>query len=454
MEKIDHQNFNKLFDQAILNIKMLIKIKSFYQVGNDKFPYGKDVHDALDFMINLANQLGFKTKIGKEKRYGYAEYGSGSEILGILCHLDVVPPGDLNKWDNPPFEPIIKDGYLYGRGAIDDKGPAVISLYALKYLIDQGFMPKKRIRIIFGLTEETTWDSIEVYLKNEEKPTLAFVPDGYFPLVYAEKTILNLLIKEEKPQQNFRITGGEVFNVTCDRATYVGPNTKQLIKILEKMQYSYEQNDKEITVLGKVAHGSKPEEGINAGLQLIMALSKLKIHRDDKEKQSKLVKWVSKNLKFDVSAKKIFGKIKDESGILTVNVGIVEFNKDSNYIACDLRIPIHFKKTDIINKLKQSLAKYQLVIEEKSMKKSLYFDKKSPIIQKLLSVYRYVTNDNREPLAIGGGTYARSIDNAIAFGAIFDNQTSTEHKYNECVAVADLKKAMEIYVHAIKALNE
>lgn len=447
MSNINKKLFNELFDQAIDEIKQLIKIKSFSQEGNDIFPYGKDVHNALEYMINLGKKLGFNTKLGDKKRYGYIEYGKGSEMIGILCHLDVVPPGDLTKWYNPPFEPIIKNGNLYGRGSIDDKGPAVINLFALKYLVDSKFIAKKRIRLIFGLTEETSWDSINFYLKNEEIPAISYTPDGYFPIVYAEKTIVNLLITEKKPKQDFTIIGGVAFNVTCDSATYSGPHSNELIKILKLRDYKYDEDKNNIKVLGKVAHGSKPQEGINAGIQLIMALSEI-------NDQSKLIKWIKDNLQFDVHLSKIFKNLEDESGKLTINIGLVNFNKKENFIGCDIRIPVHFKKEEIISKLNDSINKYGLIIEEKSTKKSLFFDKKSPIIKKLLKVYQKVTKDNSKPMAIGGGTYARSMDNCVAFGAIFDSKTSTEHQYNESVAIADLKKGMEIYIRAIEALNK
>lgn len=447
MSNINQKLFNQLFDQAISEIKQLIKIKSFFQDGNDILPYGKDVHDALEYMINLGKKLGFNTKMGDKKRYGYIEYGTGSEMIGILCHLDVVPPGDLTKWDNPPFEPIIKNGILYGRGSIDDKGPAVINLFALKYLVDNKFIAKKRIRLIFGLTEETSWDSINFYLKNEEKPTIAYTPDGYFPIVYAEKTIINLLITEKNPQQEFTITGGVAFNVTCDSAIYSGPHNNELVKVLKIKDYKYYEDKNEIKVLGKVAHGSKPEDGVNAALQLIIALSEI-------NNDSKLIQWIKDNLQFDVHISKIFKNLEDESGKLTINVGLVNFSKKENFIGCDIRIPVHFKKEEIISKLNDSISKYGLVIEEKDTKKSLFFDKKSPIIKKLLKVYQKVTKDKSKPLAIGGGTYARSMDNCVAFGAIFDSKTSKEHQYNESVTISDLKKGMEIYIRAIEALNK
>ncbi|WP_338968459.1 Sapep family Mn(2+)-dependent dipeptidase [Spiroplasma endosymbiont of Lonchoptera lutea] len=444
---INEQRFNDLFQTSLEEIKAIIKVPSFSNGEvNEQYPYGKNVHQVLEDVIDLGKKLGFKTKLGTQNRYGYIEYGAGKELIGILCHLDVVPPGDLSKWEFPPFEPTIKNDILYGRGVIDDKGPAIINLFALKYLVDEGFIPQKRIRLIFGITEETTWDSIKHYMNNEEKPKFAYTPDGYFPFVYAEKTILNLKIIEKNPQQDFTVNGGAVYNVTCDQAEYRGSQLETLITVLEQNKFLYKKQDNKVIVLGKAAHGSKPQEGINAGLQLVMALATI-------NNDSKLVMWIAQQLRLDPNAINIFTNIEDESGKLTLNVGFIEMNSKTNFIGCDFRIPVHTDVNVILKKLEASLAPYNLVIEQVDLKEKLFFDKNSLIVKKLLNVYQQATNDMSQPLAIGGGTYARSMENCVAFGAIFDSNTSTEHQYNEQVLISDLKKAMKIYIQAIIALD-
>lgn len=445
---IDDNKINQIFSNSIESLKELLKIPSFYnkEMVNEEYPYGKDVHRALEYVINLGKEMGFKTKLGDKSRYGYIEYGEGDGLIGILCHLDVVPPGDLSKWENPPFEPVIKDDYIYARGAIDDKGPAIINLYALKYLVDQGIKFKNRIRLIFGITEETTWDSINFYIANEEIPNIAYTPDGEFPLVYAEKTILDLKIVENQPEQDYSISGGAAYNVTCDQAIYKGSQQELLINQLKEHNFEYKLENNELVVLGRAAHGSKPNEGINAGLRLLIALSKI-------NSDSKLTKWVSEELKLDVNANKIFNDLTDESGKLTINIGIINFSSKENWIGCNLRIPVHTSSEIILDKLNNSVKEYNLVVEKVDLKKKLFFDKKSIIVTTLLNVFQKHSKNSQEPIAIGGGTYARSMDNCVAFGAIFDSSTSTEHKYNEKVSLTDLKLAMKIYVDAIVALD-
>lgn len=142
-------------EECIESIKRLVRIPSVLNEGEGDTPFGKDIQFALEDALTLCRELGFSTYIDPKGYYGYAEVGSGEESLAILCHLDVVPAGDLNNWDTPPFEAVLKDGFLYGRGTQDDKGPSMAALYAVKALMDAGVEFDKRIRFIFGTDEET-----------------------------------------------------------------------------------------------------------------------------------------------------------------------------------------------------------------------------------------------------------------------------------------------------------
>jgi len=160
-----HQN------EAIASLKTILSYPSYLQ-EDDETPFGKDIQAVLEKTLEITEGLGFRTYIDPDGYYGYAEIGEGEELFAVLCHLDVVPPGNLTLWDSKPFEPIIKDGYIIARGTEDDKGPTMAALYAVKALLDAGETLNKRVRFIFGVDEENLWRCLGRYNEKEEKAIL------------------------------------------------------------------------------------------------------------------------------------------------------------------------------------------------------------------------------------------------------------------------------------------
>ena len=106
----------------------LIKFKSVStETNNINEPFGNECKKALDYFLNLGKSMGFKTK-NVDNYCGYVEFGTGEELVGIIGHLDVVPALESDGWSTPPFESSIRDGKIFGRGSIDDKGPVVAAL--------------------------------------------------------------------------------------------------------------------------------------------------------------------------------------------------------------------------------------------------------------------------------------------------------------------------------------
>ena len=208
-----------MFDKFIENYKNeiinsvceLIKFKSISQeTTNSDMPFGQECKNALNYTLALAEKLGFKTK-NLDEYCGYIECGEGEELVGIIGHLDVVPANIEDGWTTPPFEVNIRDNKIYGRGAIDDKGPVVASLYAMKAVLDSDVKLNKRVRLILGLNEEKAWKCIDYYKKiGEEIPTIGFSPDADFPCIYAEKGILSI-----KLAHPFLIKNMSILNIDC-----------------------------------------------------------------------------------------------------------------------------------------------------------------------------------------------------------------------------------------------
>lgn len=434
------------FNEAIEKIKEIVSIPSYASATTKDAPYGENVLKVLHYAIDLAKSLGLKTYIDSENKYGYVEYGSGEEIFAILGHLDVVPPGNLEEWNVHPFKPKLIDDILYGRGVLDDKGPTIIILYCLKYLKDNNYQPKRRIRLIFGLTEETTWDSINTYMKKEGTPNFGFTPDGLFPLTYAEKTIIDFDIIGA-PDKLIKVAGGDAYNVTCSTCITENVDLAKFYQIGHEKNYRIEKQENKVIIHGTPAHGSRPNEGVNAGLRSLLILKELNYDHP-------LINFVTEILKEDTALKSYFGQYDDESGSFTINVGIVSINEKESKLGCNIRIPVHTPKEIILKQLEKILSPYNLTINIQHYDKPLYMPLDSPIVTELMKIYQEVTNDKEsKPIAIGGGTYARSMPNCVAFGAIFDEKTSTEHQYNESIKIKELWDSMLIYVRAISTLG-
>jgi predicted dipeptidase len=442
IEKLDDLIINKK-SEFFHDLKEIIDIPSVNSESGE-YPFGENIDKVLKKTLSICEKLGFKTYYNKY--YGYAEIGEGEELVGVLGHLDVVPAGNLGDWETEPFNMIIKDGYVYGRGVQDDKGPLLASIYAIKLLDEIGYKFKKRIRVIFGTDEELLWRGIEKYKENEEIPKISFTPDSKFPLVYAEKGLLQLKIYSEE-QSHLKLIGGNALNSVPDEIEI--DNIDKLKDEMDKLGYEYLIRNGKIVVLGKSTHAKDTEKGINAIERILIALKNI-------GQTSNLINFVVNEIGEDPYARKIFDECKDEdSGYLKFNIGKINIDRNYQEIGVDIRIPVTIKKEFVLEKLREKTNKYNLKIEEIDWLQPVYFSKEHFLYKILLETYREETKDfTSKPISSGGATYARALDNCIAFGATFPNGESTEHKPNEKAKVEDLIKSIKIYAKAIYKICE
>jgi succinyl-diaminopimelate desuccinylase len=424
----------------------LVRIPSVCNEGGGGYPFGEAVDQALRKALQIASDLGFRTQYGEGGYYGIAEIGEGKEMLGILGHLDVVPAGKLTDWKRNPFDPAEKDGLLYGRGTQDDKGPLVASMFAVKALLDAGVKFNKRVRFIFGTDEETLWRCINRYKEKEETPTLGFSPDARFPLIYAEKGLLQIKL-EGQNHTDLRLSGGSAFNAVPDMMFYDGVMQEELASKLDELGFAYEWKEDGVEVKGKAAHAMITEEGINAIARLCIALRGIGI-------ESKAINFIAQELGEDPYATRIFGDCSDApSGKLKFNVGMINLG-EIEQISIDTRIPVTVSKDEIVKKLRAAVAAYGLEYKEFDWLAPLYLPKDHPVIKTLMKVYHQYSGDEvSEPIALGGATYARAFDNCVAFGPLFPGELLTEHEPNERAIMENLFLAMKIYAHAIYQLT-
>lgn len=451
----------------LTNTQQLLQIKSVLDENNatPDAPLGKGVKEALSFMLDLAESDGFSVK-NVDHLAGHIEFGEGEELVGILCHVDVVPEGD--GWSVDPYGAEIRDGKIVARGALDDKGPTMAAYYAMKIVKELGLPLSKRVRMIIGTDEESEWRCVDHYFKHEEMPTMGFAPDADFPIIYAEKGIADIEVQQEI---NNKLTVGEVVvesfsagrrkNMVPDFATCSLTVGEKQIEIVQEFidfvkkndlpnNYYIESGNLILEVEGISAHGMEPKNGKNAGIYLAEFLSTITID----EQATHFFQFVTRYFKSDSRGKAFGINYADEiTGELTVNVGVLTYSRtNGGQLGLSLRYPVTNETDKMMDTLTSVLNMEGLVVSYFSDSKPHYVDENDVLIQTLKKVYEEQTGEKAELISIGGGTYARSLTSGVAFGPLFPGRPDIAHQKDEYMYVDDLLKATAIYAQAIYEL--
>jgi len=439
-------------DEVVKEIQNAVRVKSVKEAPLPGMPFGEGPAKALDHFMNLAKKLGFK----EEKFDNYAmhiDMGEGKETLGILAHVDVVPEGD--NWTYPPYSGTIADGKIYGRGTLDDKGPAIISLFAMKVIADLGIKLNKKIRMILGADEESGSACLKYYFGELKMPypDIAFTPDSSFPVTYAEKGSVRVKIKKKfSTLKDVVIKGGNAFNSVPNEANGVIPvDMLGEVKNKNKVEFVKEGNVYKVFSAGIPAHGAHPEKGYNAISALFEVLKDIEVKN---EELKGLVAFFDKFIKMETDGKSFGVKCTDgETGDLTLNLGKINLENNELEIWIDMRVPVKVKNEQIIETIKKNTEDYGYEFLLHSNTQPLYVAKDSFLVSTLMNIYKELTGDNAaQPVAIGGGTYAKYAKNAVAFGALLPDQEDRMHQRDEYLEISKIDKLLQIYVEAIYRL--
>lgn len=407
-------NFKKEIKNFKKDLSDLISFKTW--LSSSEYP-NQEMKDALSFVQKIAKRDGIKSYINKDGYYGYLEIGEGEELIGILTHIDVVPPGDSDKWNTPPFVLTEKNGKYFGRGTSDDKGPLMLLYYVLKELNSKKI--NKRIRLIFPTDEESNWRGVAKYNELEEKPTYGITPDSSFPVTFLEREVLQVELTANGTN-GWSIKSGVAANVVPSEATYIN-------------------NDKTIVGKGKSVHAMNPHLGVNAVYELLKEVKDLK---------HPLIDFIVKELNGEYHGETLFKKlIQDDYAKMTVNLGVVDINEKDSKIIVDMRIPINYSSEEVISVYEKMAKKYGFIFKSKKHHKKVYIPEGNWIIKDLVDSYTEVMGKEIKPQASGGGTYAKAMDNVVAYGPLLPNSEHTEHQYNEHISIKDYEKAYEIYIN-------
>ena len=447
-------------DEIISAVSELVKIPSVTTItDNPTTPFGEHCTNALNYILELGNSMGFRTK-NIDNYCGYIEFGEGEELVGIIGHLDVVPALETDGWTTPPFSPVIRDGKLFGRGTIDDKGPVVSALYAMKAIKDTCQI-SKRVRLIIGLNEERGWKCIDYYKEHEEWPSIGFSPDANFPAIFAEKGILSLELKNQFEFKDFEIisisTNNNAINVVPKYAAIQLKQKDNSSIDLDILSNTFVENIKttildnnsiQIESFGIASHAARPHLGTNAIKILVEFLL------NNFEFNSDYLKQIYDMGLFDIHSPKFISEttLEDESGILTSNVAVMDYIDNKLVFQINLRVPVTISLDEIQNKY--TSISNEIEVTRLSVQEPLYVEKDSFLVTTLLNVFKNKTGLDVKPIAIGGGTYARAFKNFISYGANMPGNPDLCHQVDEYIKLDDLNLATKIYANAIYELSK
>lgn len=408
MKNILNEYIDKIFDQLVVDTQEFISIESTLdeETAEIMAPFGKGIQKALEYILEKADSMGFSTK-NLDGYAGYAQLGDTGDLVAILAHVDVVPA--VGDWIVPPYSAQIINGRLYGRGSVDDKGPAIACLYAMKAIKECNLPFTKRARLLLGTDEETLARGIYYYLDRDETPACGFSPDAEFPIIHAEKGTIRFQYNLPPADSDILVVdAGTRLNVVPDYAfaKLHGITEEQVIScandltLKARISTQKDGDDINIEVFGAASHASYPEGGINAIQNLFLLLKNL--YPEPNSALKKSIHALANALKVETNGLSAGLFCTDEvSGELTLNTAILKIDKENHFCKFDIRYPVTHDGEELLKKLELSatecFANYKLI----QHKPPLYVEKDRPFIKELQKAYEESTGAPANCISIG-----------------------------------------------------
>ncbi len=409
-------------------IEDIIQLVGFPSINGQK----EENTACLRFFLKRAEELGFRTMNTSTWDVGIVEMGRGDETLGILVHLDVVGIGDREKWTNDPFTGVIRDGFIWGRGTIDDKGAAIMSLYAMKavQLLNQPM--HRKVWLIVGTSEEAEWTDIANYKKEFRLPDYGYTPDGVFPIFNAEKGYADIILdfSRDKHRGLKQISGGDSSNTIPSKAEIILPDGRHLI------------------ANGVSAHSSEPESGDNAIIKLCKILS------DVGGLEYDFVRFTNQYLDNDGFADAL--QIDDSSeqrdtdpvNTTTIVPTVISLEQRSVRLNINIRFKPGTTRKEILDAFSAHSSEFGYSLSV------LYF--LDPMIVNGDQLFLKIMQEVSEEYGIDssfkqapGTTYAKSVENFVSWGPLFSSDPQTAHVEDERLSVDTMILASKLYARYI-----
>ena len=449
----------KDWDNIVADIERVVRIESTEDLpaAAPGAPFGPGPRAALTEALNIARDMGFEVH-DVDGYVGYADLpGESDTQIGIIGHVDVVPAGP--GWTVEPFAVTRREGYLMGRGVIDDKGPIITTLHAVKFWLDKGEKLPYTIRIIFGANEETGMDDVPYYRERFADPAFLFTPDAEFPVSYGEKGLYDGAFTSK------RFEGGVLVNIEGGAATNAVPGLAHAIVRADAAALPQaagivvtDEGDgtARIDAHGKAAHASLPHLGVSAIDMLVAYLLENDLLTADERAYFELVR----KLTSATDGSKLGIKASDEHfGELTVVGGTISMEGGCVKQTLDCRFPTTIAPDKLTERLGTLAAEAGATYEATREVEPFLIDPDSGYVQALLSAYNEATGEDAKPFTQGGGTYARKFSCAASFGPEMPWVEMPEwaggmHGPDETVPEDLLKQAFKIYALTIARLME
>ena len=435
------------------NIARLVAINSVEGEAKPGAPYGEGPAKALKEALSMAEELGLQA-VNCEDKIGYAQIGQGEDYLATITHLDVVPTGD--GWSSDPFTMREREGYIIGRGVMDDKGPSVLCLYALKYLKDRGVPLRYPVRALLGVNEETGMKDVEYYLEHYKAPLFCFSPDANFPLCNGEKGIYHGRMLSKVPMEKIvDIKGGFAPNAVPDKAEAWVRSDKTPENTERVTAEPAGEGVWHLTAVGVGGHASLPEDTVNA----IGVLARYLLDQGlAGEQEARFLKAVSMlNEHYDGRG---LG-VQADDGLfkpLTIVGGVIGVENGRMFQTVDSRYPTTMSGEKIAHIITEKIGgAAELVTVSDAAPFYVSTDKNE--VKVCIDAYNAVTGESAEPYTIGGGTYARHFPNAVSFGPEHPERPQPDfagpiHGVDEAACKAWFLEALKVYIVALMELQK
>jgi succinyl-diaminopimelate desuccinylase len=429
-------------EELMEELDSLIRIRSTLDDASPGCPYGERINTCLQQTLTLFEDSGFTTGT-MDNQVGFADLGEGGIVLGIPTHIDVVP--ENGPWKTEPWKLTLKNGRMYGRGVQDNKGAVIQTLAAVRFLQSEGFEFQGRLRFLFGTNEENGMKGIRHYREKGERIPFCFVPDSAFPIINAEKGIINFRVRGRGQLNSIRkLYGGDSKNSIPGTAfAHIGENPG--FRAARGISIAEENGIWIVSAEGESSHAADPEQGDNAVTTLFRYLSGYF--------SDSLMDFYNAFLADDFFGEKLGIAFSDkESGKLTLCPGHLR----DNSINLDIRYPVTMDSSVISGKIADALSGFpDLEFEKGGGLEPLFIPEDDPTIRILAECFRKTTGyTGKNVVSSGGGTYARAFEKAVAFGPVFPDSEGTGHQPDEYMSEEDFSRGILVYANAVSSLMD